>query len=100
NSLLPHEETGERYDQELIPKGIKQIQTLRLDTFCEQQNISKIAILKLDTQGFELHVLRGAERLLSSKAIKLIYLEIHFIPLYQGQPTAAGIFDLMDKFGY
>lgn len=100
NSLLPQAAAGERHDRELIPKGTTSIKTMRLDTFCEQQGISKIEILKLDTQGFELHVLRGAERLLSSGAIKLIYLEIHFVPLYQGQPTASDIFNVIDKFGY
>jgi FkbM family methyltransferase len=100
NSLLPPEAVGERHDHELIPKGTKQIQTARLDTFCEQQNISQIEILKIDTQGFELHVLRGAEHLLASGAIKLIYLEIHLVPIYQGQPTVPDVFGLMDKFGY
>jgi FkbM family methyltransferase len=100
NSLLPPEPVGERYDHELVVKGTKQIQTARLDTFCEQQNISQIEILKIDTQGFELHVLRGAERLLASGAVKLIYLEVHLVPIYQGQPTVPEVFGLMDKFGY
>jgi len=100
NSLLSHEPTGVRHDPELIPQGTSQIQTIRLDTFCAQQQVSKIEILKLDTQGYELHVLRGAERLLRSGAINLIYLEVHFIPLYQGQPAMPEIFSVMTQFGF
>ena len=100
NSLLPHEAAGQRHDPELIPQGTTQVQTMRLDTFCERQHVSKIEILKLDTQGFELHVLRGAERLLRSGAINLIYLEVHFVPVYQGQPAIADIFRVMSQFGF
>jgi FkbM family methyltransferase len=100
NSLLVNEPAGQRLDPELIPKGTAQVQTVRLDTFCEQQKVSKIEILKLDTQGYELHVLRGAERLLKAGGIKLVYLEVNFIPLYQGQPSPAEIFSMMAQFGY
>lgn len=100
NSLLPHEVNGQRHDPELIPKETKQVPTIRLDTFCQQNSVSNIDLLKLDTQGFELHILRGAERLLKSKSIRLIYLEVHFVPLYEGQPAAADIFNEMTKFGF
>jgi FkbM family methyltransferase len=100
NSLLPHEANAERYDIELVPEGTEPVQTTRLDTFCQQHQIPKIEILKIDTQGFELHVLRGAERLLNSGSIHLIFLEVNFVPLYQGQPAPSAIFDLLGKFGY
>jgi FkbM family methyltransferase len=100
NSLLAHEPAAEQHDPDLILEGTDRIQTIRLDTFCTQQQVSRIEVLKLDTQGYELHVLHGAERLLRSGAINLIYLEVHFTPLYQGQPATADIFNLMKQFGY
>jgi FkbM family methyltransferase len=40
--------------------------------------------LKIDVQGYELHVLRGAER--SLKDLALIEVELSFVPLYVGAP--------------
>ncbi len=101
NSLLPQTMAAERYNAVFIPTGIEQVQTVRLDTFCERHQISKIEILKVDTQGFELHVLRGAERLLSSGSVNLIHLELNLVPVYQGQPTFSDVFDgCLSKFGF
>ena len=52
------------------------VQTKTLDDFCLSENINNIDILKIDTEGNELNVLKGAERLLSKNKIMLIYVEI------------------------
>ena len=52
------------------------IQTQTLDDFCINKNINNIDVLKIDTEGNELNVLKGAEKLLSKKKIMLIYVEI------------------------
>lgn len=46
-----------------------------LDSFCQENQISKIDFLKLDVEGHELHVLEGAKQLLESKAIHFIQFE-------------------------
>jgi len=52
------------------------VQTETLDNFCKNKNIENIDILKIDTEGNELNVLKGAAKLLSENKIKLIYVEI------------------------
>jgi len=52
------------------------VKTQTIDTFCENNKIDKIDILKIDTEGNELNVLRGSEKLLSKNNIKIIYVEI------------------------
>ena len=52
------------------------VQTQTLDNFCSNINIDNIDVLKIDTEGNELNVLKGAEKLLSEGKIKLIYVEI------------------------
>lgn len=50
-------------------------------------------LLKLDVQGAELDVLRGAAKLLSK--IDAIYCEVSFVELYAQQPTASEIISFL-----
>lgn len=67
--------------------------------------IERPALLKIDVQGFELDVLRGATRTLSE--IDNIFVECSFIELYEGQPLIGEIiaflaereFELAGVFG-
>ena len=52
------------------------VETKTLDTFCTKNNVAYISILKLDTEGNELNVLKGAEEMLKRNKINLIYTEI------------------------
>jgi FkbM family methyltransferase len=57
-------------DSSLIrPERIQQeikVQQRRLDVLCSQQDIYRIALLKIDAEGFEPEVLRGAQTILRS----------------------------------
>ena len=59
-----------------------------VDDYCDTNRIEKIDILKSDTQGFDLEVLKGAERIIARGGIYLVYLEINFAELYKGLPPA------------
>lgn len=64
--------------------GREDIQVKRLDdVFEEFQPVAGSVYLKIDTQGFEEHVLRGAQA--SLKAIDTIQLEMSLVPLYDGE---------------
>ncbi len=68
----------------LTQKEIK-VKTITIDSYCQQQNIESIDILKIDVQGNELKVLQGAKRMLKEKRVKLIFTEISIAPNYKGQ---------------
>lgn len=53
----------------------EEIELQTLDGFCEDQNIKKIGLLKLDIEGNELKALEGAKKMLEKKAIKFIQFE-------------------------
>ena len=53
------------------------IRVISLDNFVTQYSIDKIALVKIDTEGHELEVLRGARRLLNSGKIDMIQLEFN-----------------------
>ena len=46
-----------------------------IDQFCLEHKIDSIDILKIDTQGFELEVLKGAGTMISNNQIQLVYFE-------------------------
>jgi FkbM family methyltransferase len=49
----------------------------RLDTYARQENIKEIRYAKIDVEGFEYMVLKGANELLSGKRIEILQLEIN-----------------------
>jgi hypothetical protein len=65
------------------------------DQYCQRNALARIHLLKCDTQGFELEVLKGAERMLNQTG--LVLLEINFAELYQGQPSFSEIYDFLTK---
>jgi hypothetical protein len=63
--------------------------TVRLETidqYAQLNNIDHIDILKLDVQGSELSVLKGAAHLLGNGKIGIVYAEIWFTAVYEAQP--------------
>lgn len=50
--------------------------SVKLDTYCEKQNINYIDFLKIDVEGAEYYVLEGAKRMLSQNKIFCIQLEV------------------------
>ncbi len=65
-----------------------------VDEYCEKKFIIEVDLLKIDTQGFDFEVLKGAKNLLNNNKIHLIYIEINFADLYKDLPS----FDLIYKF--
>ena len=71
------------------------IDTHRLDDVVEA---GATDYLKLDVQGAELDVLRGAPRLLANAVV--VHTEVEFVPLYLAQPLFADVDQLLRKAGY
>ena len=53
-----------------------EVKTQTLDNFCHNEKIDFIDVLKIDSEGNELNILKGAEKLLLKNKIYLIYTEI------------------------
>ena len=102
NSLLATTLEASAYvDDSLIGNvGSVEIQSTTLDNFCDTSGISTIPILKMDVQGGELLVLRGGSSLLSTGAIDLIYTEVSFVALYEGQAVFHDIFEYLAGHRY
>lgn len=55
------------------------IQVTTLDSFCALAHIDHVDLLKTDTEGFDLEVLKGAKGLLQNKQIDFVYSEASFV---------------------
>lgn len=65
------------------------VPVMRLSDAVDLSMMSRPILLKLDVQGGELDVLKGAESSLA--LIDMVYCEASFVELYQGQPLASEI---------
>lgn len=63
-----------RVSQTSFPNS-KVIRSRRIDSFIREENIKDIAFLKIDVEGFELEVLKGAKELLSEEKAPILCIE-------------------------
>jgi len=100
NSLLESITIGASSDKLCANVGVQKVRTLTLDKYCADRRLDHIDILKLDTQGTELSILKGGEALLKAQKIGLIYTEAYFKPQYKDQPMLYDIANYLKQFGY
>jgi FkbM family methyltransferase len=70
-----------------------EIDVAPLDTILSPDEITGPALLKIDVQGYELEVLRGAKHLLTQ--FDAIYCECSFLELYEGQALVSDVLKLL-----
>ena len=76
------------------------VEILTLENFCEQNKISKIDFLKIDTEGFDLEVLKGAVGLLEKQAIPFILTEVSMNPTNTYHVDFVEMKHYMESFSY
>ena len=69
----------------------------RLDTMCRKEDV-RPDVIKIDTQGSELDILRGGEQALSSAC--LVETEVEFNPIYSGQPLFGDVDAYLRQRGF
>lgn len=76
------------------------VDLVTIDSFCKLNNIAKIDLLKTDTEGFELEVLKGASEMLAQNKIQFVYLEVFFKENYIGQGSFGDIYNFLIGKGF
>jgi FkbM family methyltransferase len=56
-----------------IAKSAEDVSAITLDYFIEKKGINRLDLIKIDTDGYELEVLKGGEKLLSTLRPKVIF---------------------------
>lgn len=84
----------------LRPSSSVRCEFATIDCYLAEKGISSVDLLKLDVQGAEYRVLRGADRSLREGRIRNIYLEIIVGRTYEGQKSLGEYLSLLDSFGF
>jgi FkbM family methyltransferase len=100
NSLLPLEPGAAAVGARLDVLETEKVEIISLDDFTAQNGIEKIDILKIDCQGGEMAILRGAKRLLAEQLVKCLYLEVMFKPLYRDQAALSEYVRFLEPFNF
>jgi FkbM family methyltransferase len=72
----------------------------KVDTHILEESIDNVDLLKIDTQGFDLSVLQGANDALCRGVIAFVMVEINFVDMYEGQASATGIHEFLVSRGF
>jgi FkbM family methyltransferase len=84
NSLVPNAQFAVRFGHQSAPITVG---CTTVDLFCTERGIKHIDVLKIDTEGFDLEVLKGARTMLELGAISFVYFEFNDI---QSSENAVG----------
>jgi len=76
------------------------IKIITLDNYCNEKKITKIDLLKIDTEGYEINVLEGAKQMLSSANISMIYCEIGFLKGNNRNTNFGDLTEWLETKGY
>ena len=74
------------------------IKIISLDYFIEKKKIEYVDILKIDTEGYELNVLKGLSK--HNKKIKLVYFEHHYDDMIIKNYKFGNIHQLLKSCGF
>lgn len=88
NSFL---DTNKNDEKNLRKKTL--VNTTTVDKFCSNHKIPKIDVLKIDTEGFELEVFKGAKVSLKNCKIGLLFFEVGFVNTHKGMPSFTELWD-------
>lgn len=79
--------------------GEESIVVRRLDSVFPEMSVGNSKIwLKVDTQGYEMHVLEGAVDSISQ--VLMLQLELAFVPMYEGQALFGDVYDWVRQRGF
>lgn len=79
--------------------GTETVETSCLDALAaDLLGSSRAPMLKMDVQGYELHVLAGAEATLAR--VQLVESELALVPIYDGQPSYREVIECLAGFGF
>ena len=79
--------------------SIRSVQAVRLNDFAEQNQLENISLIKIDVEGFEMEVLKGASEVLK-RWEPTLFVEIDDNFLARQQSSATAVFDFLVSHGY
>ena len=71
-----------------------------LDNFCDSCSINFIDLLKLDVEGYEINVLKGAKKFLENNKINFIYSEVSFNSSDSYKVLHSELYEMLKGYGF
>jgi len=97
SSLLPLGDRHRALYRSAVSRRVE-VPVAPLTDFLAPGDLDGDVLLKIDTQGFELEILKGCAAILDR--IRHIYVELSFLELYVGQPLASEAIAHLDRAGF
>ena len=85
-------------EQSDVSRNIIESPMRTLDEVLEEKNFSDVHLIKLDVQGYELEILKGAPKALNTAQVVL--LEVSFLQYNKGAPLFADVVQFMGEHGF
>ena len=98
SSLLPIGDLQQRIFPNTGLDRREEVQVAPLMDYLDPAEILHPALLKIDVQGYELKVIEGSRNLLGQ--FDVLYVEASFLELYEGQPLASDVIDVLKAAGF
>lgn len=83
-----------------VPLGREVVPVDTVDRFCETHCIQRIDVLKMDVQGWEMNVLRGATDMLQKRRVQFILAEVGFRVRDRDMQDFAELNSFLDTLGF
>jgi len=90
----------DRDGSRISPRQSIDVPACTLDQFCASEKIERVNFLKVDVEGFELSVFRGAERLLKEHRVDYVCFEISQESLKGAGVGSRQVFEALERYGY
>ena len=100
SSVLPLLANEENPFRDTAVLQIIEIPITTVDSYLRNAGLDHVHLLKIDTQGYDLEVLRGAIEALGRRAIGIIFVEVNLISLYAGQGSFGEVERFLAGSGY
>jgi FkbM family methyltransferase len=81
-------------------RGTEEVEVATLDDFLRDNGVSDVDLLKVDAEGYDLEVLKGAESTLASGRVRFVMVEIGFHRRDDRHPLFDDVRDLLTVYGY
>jgi FkbM family methyltransferase len=86
----------QKYPRIKQKKEFSEIPCIRVDTFCEENNINKIDLVHIDVEGAEINVIRGFNKILP----KMVFVETLGDEMFFGGTKSDELNELLLSMGY
>lgn len=83
-----------------LTESVVQIRQVSLDDFISYEHIESVDLLKIDTEGYELHVLEGSKGLFREGKVSVLVAEVFFVRYRVGQAYFWDIASWVNALGY